>query len=80
MLFRSRMAFPLAVARAVADTVAASGRQDFIVGYRFSPEEAPANGIKMADTLALIDELELRACTPCFVVKAKLLDGSRVAL
>ena len=52
-----RMAFPLAVARAVADTVAASGRQDFIVGYRFSPEEAPANGIKMADTLALIDEL-----------------------
>ena len=52
-----RRAFPLAVARAEADTVAASGRQDFIVGYRFSPEEAPANGIKMADTLALIDEL-----------------------
>ncbi len=52
-----RMAFPLAVARAVTEAVAEAGRSDFIVGYRFSPEEAPANGIKMADTLALIDEL-----------------------
>ncbi|UOO81136.1 NADH-dependent flavin oxidoreductase [Uruburuella testudinis] len=52
-----RMAFPLAVARAVTDAVARAGRADFIVGYRFSPEEAPAEGIKMADTLALIDEL-----------------------
>ena len=53
-----RMAFPLAVARAVSAVAAAAGRRDFIVGYRFSPVESGVeNGVSMADTLALIDEL-----------------------
>ena len=53
-----RMAFPLAVARAVSAVAAAADHRDFIVGYRFSPVESGVeNGVNMADTLALIDEL-----------------------
>lgn len=34
-----------------------SNVQDFIVGYRFSPEEYEEPGIKMSDTLYLVDKL-----------------------
>ena len=53
----NRMRFPLAVVDAVADIVKKHNRPDFIVGYRFSPEEAGDNGITMAETFALIDAL-----------------------
>lgn len=52
-----RMRFPLAVVDAVTAAVAEHQRPDFIVGYRFSPEEPGEHGITMADTFALIDAL-----------------------
>lgn len=46
---------------AVIDKVTAvrqrHNRPDFIIGYRFSPEEPGENGLTMADTFALIDAL-----------------------
>ena len=53
----NRMRFPLAVVDAVTDIVKKHQRPDFIVGYRFSPEEAGDNGITMTETFALIDAL-----------------------
>ena len=55
-----RMRFPLAVLDAVLEARKESGRNDFIVGYRFSPEEPWDDGLTMDDTLALIDELKKR--------------------
>ncbi len=52
-----RMRFPLAVVDAVTAARAAHRRDDFIIGYRFSPEEAGEQGLTMVDTFALIDAL-----------------------
>ncbi len=52
-----RLAFPLAVVEAVVAVRAKHQRPDFIIGYRFSPEEPGDNGLTMADTFALIDAL-----------------------
>lgn len=56
----NRMAFPLAVADAVIKAARQHARSPFLVGYRFSPEEAGENGFTMEDSLALIDELANR--------------------
>lgn len=53
----NRLRFPLAVVQAVCAVKANHGRGDFIIGYRFSPEEPGEHGLTMADTFALIDEL-----------------------
>ena len=53
-----RMRFPLAVIEAVVSAKAKHNANDFIVGYRFSPEEPEELGITMEDTLALIDVLK----------------------
>lgn len=42
---------------AVTEIVDNSNVQDFIVGYRFSPEEHEESGIKISDTLYLVDKL-----------------------
>ena len=55
--WRAPTAFPLAVINAVLAEKQAAQRDDFIVGYRFSPEEAGDNGLTMSDTFALIDAL-----------------------
>ncbi|AEI39399.1 NADH-dependent flavin oxidoreductase [Paenibacillus mucilaginosus] len=52
-----RLAFPLAVLREVKRVAAEHAKQPFIVGYRFSPEEAETPGITMEDTFILIDAL-----------------------
>ncbi|KAB8138925.1 NADH-dependent flavin oxidoreductase [Gracilibacillus oryzae] len=52
-----RMAFPLAVVDKVTETVRKHADFPFIVGYRFSPEEAETPGITMDDTLQLVDTL-----------------------
>ncbi|MFP5114979.1 NADH-dependent flavin oxidoreductase [Bacillaceae bacterium C204] len=52
-----RLTFPLAVVDEVKRVVAEYGKEPFLVGYRFSPEEPETPGITMADTLALIDAL-----------------------
>ena len=53
----NRMRFPLAVVDAVAAVREKHQRNDFIIGYRFSPEEAGEDGLTMAETGALIDAL-----------------------
>lgn len=52
-----RMAFPLAVVKAVTDVAKRCGNEKFIIGYRFSPEEPETEGLTMEDTFALIDAL-----------------------
>ncbi|WP_419887450.1 NADH-dependent flavin oxidoreductase [Neobacillus niacini] len=52
-----RLTFPMAVVDEVKRVVAENAKKPFIVGYRFSPEEAETPGITMADTLVLIDKL-----------------------
>ena len=53
----NRMRFSLAVVDAVAAVREKHQRNDFIIGYRFSPEEAGEDGLTMAETGALIDAL-----------------------
>ena len=53
----NRMRFPLAVVDAVAAVREKYQRNDFIIGYRFSPEEAGEDGLTMVETGALIDAL-----------------------
>ncbi|WP_191556672.1 NADH-dependent flavin oxidoreductase [Metabacillus idriensis] len=52
-----RLAFPLAIVDEVKKTVDQYGTNEFLVGYRFSPEEPETPGITMEDTLALVDAL-----------------------
>ncbi|WP_411333053.1 NADH-dependent flavin oxidoreductase [Metabacillus indicus] len=53
-----RLAFPLAVVDSVKKAAAEFGDENFLVGYRFSPEEPETPGITMEDTLALVDALK----------------------
>lgn len=52
-----RMRFPLAIVDAVAKVKDQHQRNDFIIGYRFSPEEPGDDGLTMVETFALIDAL-----------------------
>ncbi|WP_054958642.1 NADH-dependent flavin oxidoreductase [Paenibacillus dakarensis] len=52
-----RMAFPLAVVNEVKRVAAEHAKAPFMIGYRFSPEEATTPGITMDDTLKLVDTL-----------------------
>ncbi len=52
-----QLAFPLAVVDAVTAIRDKHQRSDFIIGYRFSPEEPGNKGLTMVDTFALIDAL-----------------------
>ncbi|WP_105993665.1 NADH-dependent flavin oxidoreductase [Staphylococcus simulans] len=49
--------YPLAVVDEVVNTVKQYGNKDFIIGYRFSPEDAEADGIKMEQTKELLGYL-----------------------
>lgn len=53
----NRMRFPLAVIDAVVAIREKHQRDDFIIGYRFSPEEPGDDGLTMTETGALIDAL-----------------------
>ncbi|KGQ69638.1 NADH-dependent flavin oxidoreductase [Chelonobacter oris] len=53
----NRLRFPLAVVDAVSAVKTKHQRPDFILGYRFSPEEPSENGLTMQDTFTLIDAL-----------------------
>ncbi|KWX69340.1 NADH-dependent flavin oxidoreductase [Paenibacillus riograndensis] len=55
---QKRLAFPLAVLRAVKSAVKKHASSPFLVGYRFSPEEPETPGITMSETFALIDALK----------------------
>ena len=53
-----RMNFPLAVIAEVKKVAKEQDRPNFIVGFRFSPEEIENPGITLEDTLSLLDVLE----------------------
>ncbi|STZ07569.1 NADH oxidase [Moraxella caprae] len=53
----NRLRFPKAVIKTVNETKAKHNKAEFIVGYRFSPEEAGDDGLTMADTFDLMDAL-----------------------
>ena len=53
----NRMRFPLSVVDAVVAVREKHQRDDFIIGYRFSPEEPGDDGLTMTETGALIDAL-----------------------
>lgn len=53
----NRLRFPLAVVDEVKRVAAEHAKEPFLIGYRFSPEEATTPGITMEDTFRLIDEL-----------------------
>lgn len=53
-----RLTFPLAVANAVLAVKEKHAAADFIVGYRFSPEEPEEDGITMDDTAVLLAHLQ----------------------
>ncbi len=53
----NRMRFPLAVVDAVVAVREKHRLNDFIIGYRFSPEEAGEDGLTMTETGTLIDAL-----------------------
>lgn len=52
-----RMTFPLAIVDEVKRVAKEHAPADFIIGYRFSPEEPETPGITMGDTLKLVDTL-----------------------
>ncbi|EOQ65228.1 hypothetical protein F935_00888 [Acinetobacter calcoaceticus ANC 3811] len=52
-----RMRFSLSIVDAIHAVKMKHGLNDFIIGYRFSPEEPGEQGLTMADTFALIDAL-----------------------
>ena len=55
-----RFNFPLAIVDAIEEVRKKYNRPDFIIGYRFSPEEPGEQGITMKETLALVDALLTR--------------------
>ena len=52
-----RLLFPMRVIDEVKSVVKESGKAEFIVGYRFSPEEIETPGIRIEDTLYLVENL-----------------------
>ncbi|GHV97303.1 NADH-dependent flavin oxidoreductase [Lactobacillus nasalidis] len=52
-----RMAFPLAVIKEARKAIDQFGKDDFILGYRLSPEEIEEPGIRIEDTLKFVDVL-----------------------
>lgn len=53
----NRLRFPREVIQVVNAVKERHGNADFIIGYRFSPEEAGDDGLTMADSFDLIDAL-----------------------
>ncbi|HHW7570665.1 TPA: NADH-dependent flavin oxidoreductase [Mannheimia haemolytica] len=52
-----RLNFPLQIVKAIDEMRTKHNRPDFIIGYRFSPEEPGERGITMKETLTLVDKL-----------------------
>ncbi|MGL5575185.1 MAG: NADH-dependent flavin oxidoreductase [Sarcina sp.] len=53
----NRMRLPLELVKASMKAKKDFANEDFIIGYRFSPEELENPGITLEDTLALVDKL-----------------------
>lgn len=55
----NRLRFSTEVVREVRRTIAEYANGPFILGFRISPEESPKNGLRLRDSLALVDRLIL---------------------
>lgn len=53
----NRLRFPIAVLNEVMRVAEDYARRPFLVGYRVSPDEPEAEGLRIADTMALIEAL-----------------------
>jgi 2,4-dienoyl-CoA reductase-like NADH-dependent reductase (Old Yellow Enzyme family) len=53
----NRMRFPLAVVAAVRQAIRTHADRPFLLGYRISPEEANEGGLRITDSLVLVDRL-----------------------
>jgi 2,4-dienoyl-CoA reductase-like NADH-dependent reductase (Old Yellow Enzyme family) len=53
----SRMRFPLAVVEAVRKTIADHATRPFVLGYRITLDEPHEDGLRIAESLALVDRL-----------------------
>jgi 2,4-dienoyl-CoA reductase-like NADH-dependent reductase (Old Yellow Enzyme family) len=54
---RDRLRFVRRLVQAVEDARREAGRPDFLIGYRFSPEEKEAGGLRLPHTFELLDHL-----------------------
>lgn len=52
-----RMRFPVAVVQAVRDAIARHASTPFVLGYRITVDEPHADGLRIAESLALVDRL-----------------------
>lgn len=52
-----RAKFPIEVVKAAKQVIAEEGAENFILGYRFSPEELEEPGIRFEDTMYLLNTL-----------------------
>jgi len=55
-----RLTFPLTLVDRIIETRSKFATKEFIIGYRFSPEELEEPGITIEDTILLVDELAAR--------------------
>ncbi|MBY6029720.1 NADH-dependent flavin oxidoreductase [Halomonas sp. DP8Y7-1] len=53
----NRMRFPLEVVREVKRVISLHAQRPFLLGYRFSPEEADEGALRITDACALMDQL-----------------------
>ncbi|PSH62960.1 NADH:flavin oxidoreductase [Phyllobacterium brassicacearum] len=53
----NRMRFPLAVLREVKRVIESSAKRPFLLGYRISPEEPDEGGLRIDETLLLVESL-----------------------
>lgn len=72
-----RMTFPLAIVDEVQKVVKEHAIPEFIVGYRFSPEEPETPGITMGDTLKLVDTLANKGLTYLHVSLGEFFSAAR---
>lgn len=53
----NRMRFPLAIVNEVRQVIDTHANKPFLLGYRISPEESATGGLRLQDTLELIERL-----------------------
>ncbi|VWB09642.1 NADH-dependent flavin oxidoreductase [Burkholderia lata] len=71
----NRMRFPLALVAELRRVIAQHADRPFLLGYRISPEEPDAGGLRVDDTLTLIDRLIVAGIDYIHVSLTDLLDA-----
>lgn len=71
----NRMRFPLALVAEIRRVIAQHADRPFLLGYRISPEEPDAGGLRVDDALTLIDRLIVAGIDYIHVSLTDLLDA-----